>query len=254
MSFILNQAPLTLNVQFTRVPGCVGAISYPAASLSPYKLTIAILKMALDLGLNLQTQTTATSVQSDSSGHWKVATRSKEVKTHKVIHATNGYSSYLLPELTGRIIPLKGHVAAIPPSSEYESKPLDKTMAFVWDTDYDYLIQRQTKGKHLILGGRDLNHPEGFLGPLGDSDDCVMNHEYGIALREFPEAQFKEWLPQTNGVANSPATQQPLETVVWTGIMGVTNDSLPFLGELPGKQGQYIAAGYNGHGKKMSKS
>jgi len=38
---------------------------------------------------------------------------------------------------------------------------------------------------------------------------------------------------------------------VWTGIMGYTSDSLPHLGGVPGKEGQFIAAGFNGHGMPL---
>lgn len=210
--------------------------------------------MALDLGLNLQTHTPVTSVESGSSGQWKVITANREVNTRKVIHATNGYSSYLLPELIGRIVPLLGHVAAIPPSHEYQSKPLDKTMVFIWDSEYDYLIQRQTKGRHIILGGRDLGHREGLIGLFGESDDSVMSHDIVTALKDFPEAQFEGWSrpAKENVQEQANASQTPAETQVWSGVMGVSKDGLPFLGELPGKEGQYIAAGYSGHGKQDS--
>jgi glycine/D-amino acid oxidase-like deaminating enzyme len=35
---------------------------------------------------------------------------------------------------------------------------------------------------------------------------------------------------------------------IWTGVMGYSYDSLPHLGKVPGKPGQYILAGFNGHG------
>ncbi len=31
-------------------------------------------------------------------------------------------------------------------------------------------------------------------------------------------------------------------------VMGYSADSLPHIGEIPGKPGQFIAAGFNGHG------
>lgn len=38
----------------------------------------------------------------------------------------------------------------------------------------------------------------------------------------------------------------------WTGIIGMTPDAVPFIGSVPGKEGQYVAAGYNGHGQYLS--
>ena len=31
-------------------------------------------------------------------------------------------------------------------------------------------------------------------------------------------------------------------------VMGYTDDGFPYVGNIPGKQGQYICAGFNGHG------
>lgn len=35
---------------------------------------------------------------------------------------------------------------------------------------------------------------------------------------------------------------------VWTGIMGYSSDGFPHVGEVPGKSGQLICAGFSGHG------
>ena len=35
---------------------------------------------------------------------------------------------------------------------------------------------------------------------------------------------------------------------LWTGIMAYTADEVPLVGELPGSDGQYIVAGFNGGG------
>lgn len=35
---------------------------------------------------------------------------------------------------------------------------------------------------------------------------------------------------------------------VWTGILGYTNDLVPYAGAVPSKDGQFICAGFNGHG------
>ena len=43
--------------------------------------------------------------------------------------------------------------------------------------------------------------------------------------------------------------QQGAHEYAWTGIIGMTPDAVPFIGDVPGKRGQYVAAGYNGHGE-----
>ena len=112
-------------------------------------------------------------------------------------------------------------------------------MACIWDNDYDYLIQRQTKDKHLIIGGRDSAHPAGLQGPLGDSDDSTGNEGMYQRLCQFPGKNFEGW--EDGGEVEG--------SQCWTGIMGFSKDGLPFLGEVPGKMGQFVAAGYNGHGR-----
>lgn len=34
----------------------------------------------------------------------------------------------------------------------------------------------------------------------------------------------------------------------WTGIEATTSDSFPFVGPVPGREGHFLAAGFNGHG------
>jgi glycine/D-amino acid oxidase-like deaminating enzyme len=169
--------------------------------------------MAVSLGLNLQTHTPVTVVTRSEDTGWKVNTPTREAKSTKVFHATNAYTSRLLPEFTGVIVPLKGHVAAILPSTEYEQRPLDRTMAFVWDEDYDYVIQRHGKGKHIILGGRDLDHPEGLTSILGDSNDSTWTKEIAQGLRKFPSENFEDWAV---GKGNGNDVQQRGEAKVWT--------------------------------------
>jgi glycine/D-amino acid oxidase-like deaminating enzyme len=37
----------------------------------------------------------------------------------------------------------------------------------------------------------------------------------------------------------------------WVGIVGYTDDLLPFVGEVPGSPGLYAAGGYSGHGNVL---
>ena len=34
----------------------------------------------------------------------------------------------------------------------------------------------------------------------------------------------------------------------WSGIIGTSADSQPFMGAVPGKEGQFMCCGHNGHG------
>ncbi|RBA16415.1 hypothetical protein FPRO05_11750 [Fusarium proliferatum] len=228
-----------------RVKCCYGAITFPAANLWPYKLAIAVLRKGLDLGLSLHTNTPVTSVSPDTSGSWKISTPQGVVIANKVIHATNGYASYLLPELDGRIIPLKGHVSAIRPPPAYMDQPLTTSFAFISNDDYDYLIQRQGPEKYLIWGGGEVAHPKGLSGGFGDCDDRHVVPEVESYILNAPVEIFRDWKESRASSRTSPAGAVAFS---WSGIMGLSKDLLPFLGELPGKPGQYLAGGYHGHG------
>ncbi|KAI3586814.1 FAD dependent oxidoreductase, partial [Fusarium oxysporum f. sp. albedinis] len=228
-----------------RVKGCYGAITFPAASLWPHKLAIAVLRKALDLGLSLHTNTPVTSVSPDTSGPWKVSTPRGVVMANKVIHATNGYASYLLPELDGRIIPLKGHVSAITPPPAYMDQPLTTSFAFISNDNYDYLIQRPGSEKYLIWGGGEVAHPKGLSGGFGDCDDRHVVSEVESYILNAPVEIFRDWEESRESSGTSP---EGAVAFSWSGIMGLSKDLLPFLGELPGKPGQYLAGGYHGHG------
>ncbi|KAF4502179.1 Gamma-glutamylputrescine oxidoreductase [Fusarium agapanthi] len=228
-----------------RVKVCYGAITFPAASLWPYKLAIAVLRKGLDLGLSLHTNTPVTGVSPGTSGPWKVSTPRGIVMANKVIHATNGYSSYLLPELDGRIIPLKGHVSAIAPPPAYMDQPLTASFAFISNDNYDYLIQRPNPEKYLIWGGGEVAHPKGLSGGFGDCDDRQVVSEVESYILNAPVEIFRDW---EESRASSGTSPKGAVAFSWSGIMGLSKDLLPFLGELPGKPGQYLAGGYHGHG------
>ncbi|KAI3544489.1 hypothetical protein CSPX01_05614 [Colletotrichum filicis] len=230
-----------------RITSCFGAITFPASSLWPYKLAMAMIRRSLEAGLQLETNTPVLEVSQADGGHggWTVATSRGNVTANKVIHATNGYASHLLPELDGRIIPLKGHVAAIAPPPAYIDLPLSTSFAFVSDENYDYLIQRPGPQKYLIWGGGEGAHPNGPEGGYGDCDDSFAVPEVLDFIKKGPSRTFKGWQESLESPSSGVRDSVPF---AWSGIMGLSKDLLPFIGELPGKPGQYLIGGYHGHG------
>jgi glycine/D-amino acid oxidase-like deaminating enzyme len=104
------------------------------------------------------------------------------------------------------------------------------------------LIQRQADGT-LVLGVSRSNptlSPETIAGRLS-TDDTRYNEEIvQDALRSFAE-MFPDYVPDTtmHGEGLDHA---------WTGIIAMTTDSVPFVGAIESLPGQYICAGFNGHG------
>lgn len=216
---------------------CAGAITYPACSLWPYKLVTALIERCLQHGMFLYSHTPALDITPSSNRKWKIKTSKGYVHCDRIIHATNGYATFLVPELSEKLVPLRGHAAAIDPSPNYSETPLDHSYAFHWGDDFDYLIQRPSDGRPLIYGGGDTAHPEGYTNGVGNYDDSKICPIIANNLAECIPSTFIGW------------NKDPDYRCVWTGIMGLTEDELPFVGELPQKPGQFIAAGYNGHGE-----
>ncbi|UPL02388.1 hypothetical protein LCI18_013322 [Fusarium solani-melongenae] len=219
-----------------RFTGVFGAVTYPACSLWPYKLAAGLTEKAVDNGLQLFTHTPALGIFPAAEGKWRIRTSKGDITCDTIFHATNGYVSHLLPELASKVVPVKGNVVAIKPGQELDNNPLEHTAGVQWGEDFDYMIQRPVDGKPLIFGGRDLAHKRKLLGPIGDADDSTTTPEVVRALLRFPINHMRGW-----GHQSTPR-------FVWSGIMGFTADGFPFVGEVPGRAGQYASVGYTGHG------
>ena len=96
----------------------------------------------------------------------------------------------------------------------------------------------------IIIGGGLGRLPQGGLSEFGETDDTIINSANSAYLRETLPTYFdKNW--GVDGGEERVKRQ-------WTGIMGVTQDGLPFVGEVPDKSGLWISAGFNGHGENHS--
>jgi len=113
-----------------------------------------MLELVVARGVNLQTNTPVTSVTPDhthsESQSWTVNTTRGSTKSNTVIHATNGYTSALVPELLGKIVPVKGMVARLVPTTERPELAESYMMRFS-EYEYDYLIPRPDGS--IVVGG-----------------------------------------------------------------------------------------------------
>ncbi|KAF8233887.1 FAD dependent oxidoreductase [Tricholoma matsutake] len=232
----------------TSFSGC----RHPGHNLWPLKLVTQLFTLAsqhnpdkFSLALHTSTAVTAVTPSSSSARRWSLSTPRGTVKCSYVIHATNAYASHLLPHMRGPtgIIPTRGHVMALRASA-----PLSQHTNSSWwaNEGFEYWFPRPVNTpdeKPLIIlgGGREaalptFDHYEG--------DDSVFREDVGKVLRDFLPGLFPEKFDK--GRASE---------MEWTGIMGFTKIGDPFVGPVldPSKPshtfaGQYIAAGYSGHG------
>ncbi|KAI4610522.1 uncharacterized protein J4E87_010776 [Alternaria ethzedia] len=189
------------------------------------------------MGVNLQTHTSVTSVSAAdgcTKDHpWVVNTPRGSVKTSTVVYATNGYTSALVPEMKDKVVPVRGIVARL--AGENSPRMTDSYMMRFSDYEYDYMIPRPD-GSIIVGGGRRDYYKD--LGEWFDvSDDSRLMNGARHYFDGYMQRHFRGW-------ENSGAHTEEL----WTGIMGYSNDGFPYVGPVCGKPGQYMCAGFSGHG------
>ncbi|KAI4722641.1 FAD dependent oxidoreductase superfamily [Aureobasidium sp. EXF-10727] len=212
--------------------------TYTAGTIWPYKFIMTLLGIIRDRGVNIQTYTSVDSITSAPEGQWTVSTSRGDIKTQKVVHATNAYTKTLLPEYAKNIIPCKGiccHIAV----PEGDVAPLVGNSYIIREQGdpsvLSYLIPRSDGG--IIVGGSQAifkPHREQWYNNTDDEQLIEASKDY---YTNYMQNNFRGW-------ENTKAEVKK----IWTGVMGYTSDSNPHIGEVPGKPGQYILSGFNGHG------
>ncbi|KAJ7496422.1 FAD dependent oxidoreductase-domain-containing protein [Mycena latifolia] len=211
----------------------------PGYNLWPLKFATQLFRRAnasaLDLRLHTRTPVTRVSPLAAGSAHrWALATPRGSMRCTHVLHATNGYASHLLPHMAGPagIVPVRGQVLATRAAA-----PLAPPS---WATASGYWFPRPAEGETaplVILGGK--RDEAGAPFEVDVTDDGTVSPAVGAALRAFLPALF----PGLYEPGRAPEAE-------WTGIMGYTTLEIPFVGPvaLPDAAGQWISAGYTGHG------
>ncbi|KAH8898190.1 FAD dependent oxidoreductase [Thozetella sp. PMI_491] len=228
--------------RITGVKGIKGAMSVPAASLWPYKFVTGLLAKVLELGALLYTETPVYSVKSTKgSGTNMVETARGVMKASKVIFATNGYSAALLDQYVGVITPIRGqasHLVAGSPS--HHDLNLNCTYNLHYDPNTaDYLVPQPNGG--ILLGGGQAFYRDNKSKWWNSVDDTkIISDRVTDHFNSVMGERFRGW-EKSNAKAD----------FVWSGIMGVTPDSVPHVGRVPGSDSQWILAGFNGGGMSL---
>lgn len=147
-----------------------------------------------------------------------------QLTAEQVVIATDGSGRGLLPALDDAIWPARGQVVATEPLPEfYFECPHYARHGF------DYW--QQLPDGRIVLGGfRDFS----ILTEMTNEE--VTTDEIQGALDAF----LVELLGSLPRVEHR-----------WAGIFGLTQDLVPLVGRIPGRDGTWIAAGYSGHGNVM---
>ncbi|KAH7398576.1 FAD dependent oxidoreductase-like protein [Pyrenochaeta sp. MPI-SDFR-AT-0127] len=229
-----------------------GAFKYLAGRVHAYRFSTGVLKRCVEKGLQLCANTPVHDIRQSTHGandkaFWDIFTQYNTITAKNVILATNGYTPYLLKELQGIIVPMRGQITAQRPGKATNlSTPLSTSYSFIYQSGYEYMIPRPLSngGQHIIIGGGLGRLPRGGSSEFGTVDDSSLNPNVTEYLRGSLTGYFgtENWGETSEEEASARIVQE------WTGIMGATADDRPIVGEVPGKKGIWISAGFNGHG------
>lgn len=206
-----------------------------AAQFWARKAVLGIAKILLERGVKIRTKASVTEVIRQESSEGKkeflLHTGAGTVHCNRLIHATNGYASRLLPFLTGAIVPVRGQVIV---TSPVESFWIPHNMGF--NDGYEYLIHRKDD-KRIVFGG--MRWRAGTVGKeVGVPDDSVLDEHVSDGLR----SELKDLFPALRQEPGFKIEQE------WSGIMGFSSDTWPLIGKASEKDDEWIAAGFSGNG------
>jgi gamma-glutamylputrescine oxidase len=142
----------------------------------------------------------------------------------RVVVATDGYGHGLVPELADAIWPTRGQVIV--------SEPVDRVLydrPHYARQGFDYW-QQLPDGRVLLGGFRDVS----ILDELTDEE----------VTTPAIQASLDWFLAELLG-------GPPRISHRWAGIFGLTQDMLPLVGRVPGRDEVWVAGGYSGHGNVL---
>jgi glycine/D-amino acid oxidase-like deaminating enzyme len=204
-----------------------GLFNPNAGQLWPAKLVFGVAEQALRCGADIYTNTSVLAVERDGS-QLIVKTDRGLIRADSVVYATNAWTHHLIPELENVIVPVRGQVLVTEPA------PPLWPFGLVTNRGYEYFTQRPDN--RIVLGGMRW---KSTTEELNNEDDSVLHPAVSAGLHEFLPIHF-------------PALMDTKVEQEWTGIMAWTPDLNPLIGPLPNRPGEYIAAGYSGHGMPMT--
>ena len=232
----------------TGVRDAVAAYEWPAGSSHPAKLAQWLLKSVIESGVQLYTHCPVSKVSRSDVGHelWDVHTPRGGITTPTVIHCTNAYASLLLPQLEPHLVPNRAQAhSIIAPPAFSGPDALTKTFSLRYSLQHFYsIIQRRGDGT-IILGVSRSNPNLSIETRKGCV--CFDDSRYNEETLEDALKQLKIIFPGEDQNIDSDIHGEGLDHA-WTGIIGMTGDFVPFVGPVEESEGQWVCAGFGGHG------
>lgn len=231
----------------TGIKDTVSAYEWPAGSSHPAKLAQWLLNQSIAKGATLFTLCPALKILKSSvvDSWWDIETPRGIITAETVIHCTNGFAGHLIAQLAPYVTPTRAQALSfVPPRALSGSNMLASTMSLRYSLHNFYSVMQRKADGIIILGAsrKSPNLSQDTVEGMAIPDDTSFNEE----IRQDIVVNFEKCFPacQSGRLNHGEGAQHS-----WSGVLGMTTDSVPFVGSLNGLDGQYVCAGFNGHGK-----
>lgn len=236
----------------TKVPSAICAYEWPAGSNHPAKLCQWILNDVISNGVKLWTHCPATRISKrelsvESDFRWDVHTPRGKVAADTIIYCTNAYAALLLPNLAKFVTPKSAQSHSFVPPPCFSGENTFKSKMSLRYSLHNFFSMNQLRDGTIILGGSGTGSASDWDAEMLARKETFDDSTYSHKIKENSTREFTK-LAQSVGYT-TPLRHGEGLSHVWTGIIGMTPDSVPLVGPMEGLDGQWICAGFNGHGE-----
>ncbi len=132
-----------------------GTVRMDIGGLHPARFHNELLRVAVEAGLGVHSNTPATAIQQEHDG-FRVTTPRGNIKAQKVLVCTNGYTNGATPYLRRRLIPVRSRMIATEElPADVMARLMPKGMMMGEGLKMGYYYRPSPDGKRILLGGRD---------------------------------------------------------------------------------------------------
>lgn len=226
----------------------VGALSYPAGALWPYRFVTSVWNRLLhqfDGFLAIETGTAVDAVEVTTvkavAATWPylVSTSRGPIRARHVVHATNGFASQLVPGLAGKAAGVLCHMTAQRPGTDFPKTNGKRSYSVIYGSGFDYITQRppfsssaggnngaddDDGGEEVMIGGGLFQSGKQGMDMVGVYDDGKLDAITLMHLEGVLPTVFR-W-----GAEQGPGKRRVIKA--WSGIVGFSADKLPLVGRL----------------------
>ncbi|HBO3329430.1 TPA: NAD(P)/FAD-dependent oxidoreductase [Pseudomonas aeruginosa] len=201
-----------------------GLIDHGSGHLHPLNLALGEARAAQQLGVRIFENSPA--VEVSYGPNILVRTAAGLVQAKSLVLAGNAHLNDLVPQLSGKVLPVGSYLIATEPLSSEEAEALIPKNRALCDQRIDLDYYRLTADRRLLFGGASRYS--------GTDPSDIAAYMRPKMLKVFPQLAKKRI------------------DYHWGGMIGVGANRLPQIGRLRGHENVYYAQAYSGHGLNMT--